>query len=68
MMDSRKKSKAVENLMLKRPEMLRQAVDTKKSIVRIKAPYVVKCLLYQPGGLSPRIRIPRESDHHKLVL
>ena len=52
MMDSMKKSKAVENLTLKRPEMLRQAVDTKKSIVRIKAPYVVKCLLYQPGTIK----------------
>ena len=52
MMDSMKKSKAVENLTLKRPELLRQAVDTKKSIVRIKAPYVVKCLLYQPGTIK----------------
>ena len=51
-MDSMKKRKAIGNPTLNRPEMLRQAVDTKKSIVRIKAPYVVKCLLYQPGTIK----------------
>ena len=50
--DSKKKMEAISNPGLNIPERLKQAVDTKKSIVKIREPYVVKCLLYQPGTIK----------------